>query len=86
MNIKKRVHSGWQMYKNDLNTLVDNIFGKYQYICSSERGTISLIELPNYHGDGQTIWEIYSDNTLFDDVIKFKTKREALREVRKYLE
>ncbi len=63
------------------------IVGKYQYIYSSEKGKISLVEFPDYFNDGVTIWEIYClDGDLFEDVERFTSFEKAEKKVKEYLE
>lgn len=61
-------------------------FGKYQYLCSSKKGEISLVELLDYFHKGKNIWEIYClAGNLFDDVERFDTKKSALKRIRELL-
>lgn len=56
--------------------------GEWQYIYSSKKGKISLIELPDYFRDGQTLWEIYSlEGDLFDDIERFDSKEKAEKRI-----
>ena len=82
IKIKKRIH--WS-YKGNSGLKELNMFGKYQYIHSSPKGEISLIELTNdLYGDFR--WEIYClEGDLFEDVKRFKTKEEAERQIIKLL-
>ena len=78
--IKEQIHDG---YCEELGE--NNKLGKYHYILESDKGMISLIELPNYYRDGNTWWEIYSFNDLFTDVMRFATKEEAIAKAKEYL-
>jgi hypothetical protein len=60
-------------------------FGRWHYHYSSSKGSISLIELKNYNFDNKDAWEIYSYDTLFQDVIRFPTKEEAEKKIREVL-
>ena len=76
MKIKRKIHPLWRQLGSQKLSMCH--IGKYQYVYSSEKGKISLIELPNYFGDGVTWWEIYSlEGGLFEDVEKFNSKEEA---------
>lgn len=60
--------------------------GKYQYIYKNKKGKISLIEFSNLLQDGKTMWEIYCiEGGLFEDVERFKTKKEAEKRIRELL-
>jgi len=88
MDIKKQIHSGYKEYQDTpkLKEILGRcIFGKYQYICTSKKGRISIIHLPNYLGDGYD-WEIYGYEKLFDDVQRFKTLKEAKQKASEYLD
>jgi len=98
MKTVKRIHSGyteWELHGKP-NGMKRSIFGKYQYILSSKKGSISLINLPgyfqaissfdNYAGELADCWEIYCvGGNLFEDVEKFDTKEAALERCRKLL-
>lgn len=97
MKVTKKIHPIWTEYKTFEVTIPKQyrhpirrpIVGKYQYIYESDRGDkkISLIELPNYFGEGVTLWEIYSlEGELFEDVQRFKSKEEAEKKIAEYLE
>lgn len=82
IKIERVIHEG---FKELLNTPY-KIFGKYQYIYTSGKGKISLIKLINYFRDGKDLWEIYClEGELFEDVERFDTKKEAVVEIKKYL-
>jgi hypothetical protein len=79
MKVKKNIHHGYRELKG-------GAFGKWQYIFSSEKGEVSLIELLNYFGDGVDLWEIYClKGNLFEDVERFPTKKEAEETISKLL-
>ena len=56
MKIRKIIHRGWKELerakkenpKNKVLASMPQLFGKYQYIYSSKKGEVSLIELLNY--------------------------------------
>ena len=90
MNEEKHIHEGYKEYHERIKPRfpeMDCMFGKYQYIFSSNKGKISCVNLPNYLGDGY-YWEIYAfeDKNLFTDVKRFKTLKEAREEARRYLD
>lgn len=86
MKIEKKEHDLWRETKK-FNLSVDSPVGRCQYIFSSEKGKISLIQLKNYFADGIDIWEIFCLNgNLFKDVERFDTKEEAEKAIRGYLE
>lgn len=63
------------------------IIGKYQYIIRSPKGTISIVELPNYFRDGVTLWEAYCiEGDHFTDVLRYNSYTEAEIDARRYLE
>ena len=82
MKVERRIHEGYKELENSPY----KIFGKYQYIYTSGKGEISLIKLINYYRDGKDLWEIYClEGSLFEDVERFNTKKEAVVEIKKYL-
>lgn len=90
MEIEQRIHRGyeeWQKAVHEGYTFFKSVVGKYQYIYTSTKGKISLVELPNYFHDNQDLWEIYSlEGNLFDDVIRFDTKEEAEVKIKEFLD
>ena len=73
----QRIHPIW-----DEQGLNFNVVGKYQYFYNSDKGQISLIELPNYFRDGIDYWEINDNNGhLIEDVERFKSKIEAEKRI-----
>jgi len=92
VSVERRIHKGWEELKKvDLKKygkLVDmNLFGKYQYIYSNSKGKISLVRLRTLGlGKGTYHWEIYClESNLFEDIERFKTKKEAEKRIYKYL-
>ena len=82
IKVERRVHNGYKELENSPY----KIFGKYQYIYTSDKGEISLIKLVNYFRDGKDLWEIYClEGKLFEDVERFDTKKEAVVKTKKYL-
>ena len=86
ITVEKRIHRGWKELNKVKNLSIKSIVGKYQYIYSNDYGEISLVELPDYLGDGVTLWEIYSlKGNLFDDVERFHSKEQAIIAIENYL-
>lgn len=87
MNEERRIHPIWQEREAmELRSPLP-VVGKWQYIYSSKKGKISLVELPNYFLDGYTFWETYSlEGDLFEDIERFETKEDAEEVIRKYLD
>jgi len=82
IKVERIVHNGYKELENSPY----KIFGKYQYIYTSDKGVISLIKLINYFRDGKDLWEIYClEGKLFEDVERFDTKKEAVVKTKKYL-
>ena len=82
IKVERRIHEGYKELENSPY----RIFGKDQYIYTSDKGEVSLIKLINYFRDGKDLWEIYClEGGLFQDVERFDTKREAVVEIKKYL-
>lgn len=95
IKVTKQIHKGWQEWEKirkspELQKQFshrDGLFGKWQFIFRSKKGEISLIQLKDYWKQGEDLWEIYelSNNNLFQDVERFKTKKEAERKIKKLL-
>lgn len=92
MNIEKKIHAVWEEMNNinikGISSASKNMFGKYQYIFTSDDGknAISLIELPDYFRDGETLWEIYCiKGELFDDIERYSSYAKAEHASRVYL-
>ena len=91
IKVKKSIHKGYEEFlrANKEGYKIRQLFGKWHYIFSSEKGEISLVLLKDYGFKyGEDLWEIYelSNNKLFEDVERFKTKKEAEKRIRKLLE
>jgi len=57
---------------------IGGVIGDSQYIYTSDKGEISLINLTDHYGAGEHMWEIYClKGNLFDDVRRFESKEEA---------
>ena len=84
MKVKRREHNGYTEYKNaiaqaklqDYKLPFKQCFGQYQYIYTDKKREISLVKLSDF--GKKWFWEIYClKGNLFDDVIRFGTKKEA---------
>jgi hypothetical protein len=61
--------------------------GEFQYIFSSEKGVISLVQFINYFGDGKNFWEIYClEGNLFEGTERFPTQEIARMRIKELLE
>ena len=88
MKIIKRIHPGYKEFEKAKkeNIKIPCMFGKYQYMYSSDKGKISLIFLKNYFEEGNNFWEILCfKDKLFKDVERFDTKEEAEIRIKKLL-
>jgi len=89
MKIEKIVHPGYKVFQSSIaeNINLPQLFYKWQYLYSSEKGKISLIKLLNYFRVGKSFWEIYCLNgKLFDDVERFSLKKKAEIRIKELLE
>ena len=90
MKVTKRIHHIWREYeyfKDKIPVPYDPIIGKYQYIYESQKGKISLVELPDYFRNGITLWEIYSlKGQLFSDIERYTSKEEAEKRIKELLD
>jgi len=89
MKVKRREHNGYTEYKNaiaqaklkDYKLPFKQYFGQYQYIYTDKKGEISLVKLWDIFGK-VWFWEIYClKGNLFDDVIRFSTKKEGVKRI-----
>ena len=75
---EKRTHPGY--------SIGPRVIGEWQFIYSSPKGKISLIELPNYFHDGIDLYEIYSlEGNLFEGVRRASKFEEAEQMAISYL-
>ena len=82
--IKRRIHGIWEeMHKLDPELLkrfeiAGSMIGKYQFIYSSKKGSISLIELINYGLNEGYYWEIMAlKEGLFEDIERYESREKA---------
>ena len=89
IHIEKRIHPVWDDYikaaKIDPVLQLGHVVEKYHYILSSTKGKISIVELPDYFRDTVTLWEIFCQGELFDDVDRFYSYKEAEAKARQYI-
>ncbi len=85
VEVSRRQHPIWDNWfriKEKLPYYDRPLVGRWQYIYESEKGKISLIELPNYFHDGVTLWEIYClEGDVFEDIERFGSKEEAEKRI-----
>jgi hypothetical protein len=86
----KTLHTAWKEFEEIKKSGWTHIplgIGKYQYVFSSRKGMISLIELKDYIFRNNSVqWEIYCLNgNLFEDVERFGTKEDAIDRIRQLL-
>ena len=91
MRVTKRIHHIWNRQTGipEQSGGRSPLVGKYQYVYESDDGKrqISLVELPDYFGDGVMLWEICSlGGDLFDDIERFNSKDEAEKRIRECLD
>jgi hypothetical protein len=91
---EKRVHPGWKEWKQAIekygrfwpnsNLEIKQYFGKWQWIFKRNNVWISIIKINARPFDkkGLWLWEIYSDNKLFEDTERFKTWNKAFEAVK----
>ena len=93
MKMQKIQHQVWNERAHEI--VGHLIVGQWQYIYSSEKGQISLVQLYGYSPKTlspslnwkESCWEILCQKGgHFDDVMRFATKKEAERKIGKYLE
>ena len=78
--IEQRLHSGYS------ESISRNVIGRWQYIYTGSKGKISLISLPDYFRNGETLWEIYClQGDLFEDIERFDSFYEADKKAKEYV-
>lgn len=94
MRQQKRIHSlykEWIMIrKRHPDILLECLIGKYQYLFSTKRGTISCVLFNNYFRDEKDFWEIFPIKgkraVMRTGCMRFKTFEEAKEAAREILE
>lgn len=90
---ERKIHPGyieWLTAKKKLagkRILFRQYFGKYHYTFIKGDMRISMIKILDNPFSQRWVWEIhaYEDKRLFRDVQKFRTKKDAMKAVDKYL-
>ena len=90
---QKKEHPLWKIEERlkEVNPLLSR-FRQWQYYFESKKGKISMIHFLKHSfsskPDSDWIWEIYAyeNPKLFTDIIRFKTKKQAEKAIKKYLE
>lgn len=90
ITVDEQIHQIWASYqKLKQSEIIGDDFpcvvGKYHTIFTSEKGRISMIELPDYFGDGQTYFEICSSGKFFSDCERHKTWESCIKRVKELL-
>lgn len=68
------------------NPNVTDIPGRYEYVYSSERGTLNLLELMYHFEDGSSLWEVFSfKGNLLESSESFKTRNQAEDRIKELL-
>jgi len=89
MKVERRVHTIW--IEGAHNLLGHKLVGKWQYIYTTDKGQISLVQLYGYPMGIKNekeqwesfMWEIYClKGDLFNDVERFLTKKEAVARIK----
>ena len=95
---EKIIHQGWKEFEElekrkkipkNISNVLHQHFGKWQYVYRSEKGKISLIRIaiPTFEklNKEEWVWEMWSEEKLFPDTMRFRTKEEAEKAIRGYL-
>jgi hypothetical protein len=91
LKFHKRPHRVWLEYARIKEHALPPVIGKYQYIAESDKGVISIIEMPDYFHDTRTVWEsmaLYGPglaDELFEEPQRFSSLEEAKADARKHL-
>lgn len=81
--IRKMKSKGYP--KKQIEETID-IMGQWKYLFSSKKGNVSMIKIREYC-PSRWVWEIYAyeNPKLFSDCLRFKTKKQAEKVIRRYL-
>jgi len=86
LKVEKRIHEVWKEV-NESRSGLRQVVGKYQYVYTSKKDQISLIELPDYFRDGKDLWEIYSlKGDAIEDTERFNSKEDADKRIKEILD
>lgn len=100
MKCEVKIHRGYAEFDllNREGIIHRQLFGKYHFLFSSSKGEISMIQLVNYHKDGDNFWEIFQINKrekffqiwrkkmLFEDTERFNRRQDAEQRIRELLD
>jgi hypothetical protein len=97
ISVEKIVHKGWEENQRLVKTNDDwknftlknhpmGIFFKWQYVFTSEKGTVSLIKLFDYYRIGEHIFEIFClekspAKEILKDTERFLNREDAIKRV-----
>jgi len=91
MKVVKRIHSGYIEMENAVkikpNIGIKPIFEKYQYLYTSGKNTISLVQFTK-RMYGTRCWEIYQvkgKEQLFEDVERYTSKTKAEKRIKELI-
>ena len=87
INESRGIHSLWIEPKlRKKYTSFTPLIGKTQYFFTSDKGKISMIKLGGTLYKEKPKWEIYCiDGKLFEDIMRFKTQKEARKKIKELL-
>lgn len=88
MKVEKIVHRGYQEWIEHRNywKKAPQLFGKWQYLFSNEKKSISLVQLYTHWALSEPIWEAaWIRKGGFDVIGVWKTKKEAIAEIERLL-
>ena len=86
IKVKRRIHLAYKEGKISRKRKIKfrRIMEKWQYIYSNKLGEISLVQFTTWMYPNP--WEIYClRGNLFDDVMRFCSKKQAEKTIKKYL-
>jgi hypothetical protein len=88
MKVEKVIHRQWEALDQlkKKGVILEPLFAKWQYLYSSDKGEISLIELVDCVISNK--WEIMelSKNNLFECIERYPTKEDAEKRIKELLE
>lgn len=89
IQVKKFIHHMWYQYPKVKLLGIPNMVGKYQYEFKSPKGKVSMIRYNDYDYDDYSKrkwrWEIYSHETLFEDIERYDTWKEIRERIKQVL-
>ena len=89
--VEEQIHQIWAGHQKLMEAGIcrddfPSVVGKYHTIFTSEKGRISMIELPDYFGHDKTLWEICSSGKFFSDCERFTSWQECMKRIKSLLE